>query len=256
MRGSAAAFLTAVLFATVLLHFAYGSYTVTNLNVTVTLNTNTSAAVTEILTVQVSNQSTEQYTTDRASLNLTLQEWQTLLGSYLTQHIINPSTGVFNFELLPGPLTTEQNGGRADVLMSYDVLNVTKVSQVEPREFVYAFNPSVFNFEHGLSGEVLSPNTTLTIVLPTGAGITSVYPIPDSPASGITNNYANVSRVSWFYGEPLSKFELSFSITESLQTEVSKFFAGVYGYLGAFSFVIIALVILLFILYAYIRAGR
>jgi hypothetical protein len=246
------AFLSLILYS----HVSYGSYTVTNLNTTVTLLANTSAEVTEVLTVQVSNQSVQQYTTDRAALNLTLEEWQSLIGPTLTQHIINPEKGVFNFRFLPGALVKEANGGRAYLLMSYYVLNVTSISRLQPREFLYTFRPSTFNFEHGVSGEVLPSNTTLTIVLPSGSSITSIYPIPDAPASGITNNYANVSRASWFFGEPLSKFELTFTITESLQTEVLKFFSGVYAYLGIFSFIIIALFILLFIIYAYVKASR
>lgn len=237
-------------------HLAYGSYTVTHLNTTVILNANTSAAVKEILTVHVSNQSVQQYTADRVALNLTLDEWEALVGPMLVQHIINPTSGVYNFRFLPGPLIKTADGGTAYLIMSYDVLNVTKMSQTSPRLFTYRFDPNVLNFEHGASGEVLPANTTFSIILPPGAVLSSVYPIPDAPESGITNNYANVSEVSWFYGEPLSKFELTFTITESLQQEVSKAFLGVYRYLGVFSYIIIALAILLFVIYAYVKAGK
>ena len=256
LRTFALALVAALLLAALYVHVSYGSYTVTNLNTTVTLNTNTSAAVTEILTVQISNESMKQYSTDRVALNLTIQEWRSLIGSMLTQHIINTNKGVYGFRFLPGPLIPEFNGGRAELLMSYYVPNVTSVRRIAPREFAYTFNTSTFNFEHGSSGAVLPLNTTLTFVLPSGAKITSVYPIPDAPASGLTNNYANTSSVSWFYGEPLSKFELTFVITEGLQAEVSAFFTVVYNYLGIFSFIIIALLILLFIIYTYIRVGR
>ncbi|MGC8478775.1 MAG: hypothetical protein ACP5NE_02515 [Candidatus Micrarchaeia archaeon] len=237
-------------------NISYGSYAVTNLNTTVLLNPNTSASVKEVLTVYISNESIQQYSTDRIALNLTLSEWQSLIGPMLTQHIINPKLGVYNFRMLPGAVTRKGSGGEAYILMSYNVPNVTSVEQTGPRSFRYSFNPNVLNFEHGASGEVLPANTTLNIVIPAGASITSVYPVPDSPASGITNNYMNVTEVSWFYGEPLSKFTLTFVITESLQEEVARAFQGVYAYLGIFSYVIIALVILLFIIYAYVKAGR
>ncbi len=255
MKTFAFVFLAAAL-AMLFMQLSYGSYAVTNLNTTVILNANSSASVKEVLSVLVSNESIKQYSTDRVALNLTLSEWQSLIGPMLTQHIINPKLGVYNFRMLPGPVIKNQNGGEAYIIMSYNVANVTKVTQAGPRSYSYSFNPSVLNFEHGASGEVLPANTTLNIVIPQGAAITSIYPVPDSPASGITNNYENVSEVSWFYGEPLSKFTLTFTITESLQQEVSKAFEGIYHYLGIFSYIIIALVILLFVIYAYVKAGR
>ncbi|MGI0134700.1 MAG: hypothetical protein ACREBW_07065, partial [Candidatus Micrarchaeaceae archaeon] len=138
----------------------------------------------------------------------------------------------------------------------YGVSNVTIVNQTAPRNFVYRFNPAVFNFEHGASGQVLNPNATLTVVLPTGAQIKSIYPIPDYPATAFTDNYANTTRVSWLYGEPLSKFTLTFVITEGIQAEVVGFFSQVYKALGIFTYLIIAIVVLAFILYAYFRVGR
>jgi len=235
---------------------AYASYTVANLNVTVGLNKNTSGQVTEVFTVLVSNSSMSQYSTDRIALNLTLSDWQNLVGQTLVQHIINPKSGVYNFKFLPGPISRNGTNNVALILMSYSVNNVTHVNQTSPRTFYYSFNPRVFNFQHGASGQVLSPNTTLTFVMPDGAAIKAVYPLPDAPVSAFTNDYANITRVSWFYGEPLSKFTFSFITIEGLQTEVLTFFETVYDFFGVFTFVIIIAVILLFIVYTYLRVGR
>ncbi|MDE1868985.1 MAG: hypothetical protein KGH60_03405 [Candidatus Micrarchaeota archaeon] len=235
---------------------SHASYSVTNLNVTVALNKNTSAQVTEILTMIISNSSVQQYTTNRVALNLTLSNWQNIIGPLLVQHIINPYKGVYNFKFLPGSVTNINGQNYAYLLMSYEVSNVTVVNQTAPRNFVYRFNPAVFNFEHGASGQVLNPNTTLTIVLPSGSQIKSVYPIPDYPPSAFTNDYANTTRVSWLYGEPLSKFTLTFVITEGIQAEVVGFFGQIYKELGIFTYLIIAIIILAFILYAYFRVGR
>ena len=90
----------------------------------------------------------------------------------------------------------------------------------------------MFNFEHGASGQVLNPNTTLTIVMPKGAAIKSVYPLPDYPPSAFTSNYKNTTTISWFDGEPLSKFNLNFVIIESIQTEVTSFFPSIYQSAG------------------------
>ena len=230
------------------------SYTVTNLNVTVNLNANTSARVTELLTVYISNVSLGQYSSDRLALNLTLSEWESLIGPLLVQHILNTKSGVYDFKLLPSSVTRYGSGGVAYILMSYSVLNVTSVNQTGPREFSYSFNPEVFNFEHGISGEVLTQNTTLNIVPPPGFAVTSVYPVPDSPSSGFTDNYANATELSWSQQEPLSKFVLDYTINESLQAEVTNFFASIYDALGIFTYVLIALAIAFFVLYTYFRS--
>jgi hypothetical protein len=245
--------LLACLLAIAVLPAPVASYTVTHLNVTLLLNRNTSAQVTELLTVELSNSSVSQYLTNRVALNLTLSDWQALIGPLLVQHVINPSTSVHNFKLLPGSVMSSNGINTAYILMGYTVSNVTSMNQTAPRTFVYDFNSNVFNFEHGASGQVLNPNTTLTIVLPKGSVIESVYPLPDYPPSAFTSNYKNTTTISWLYSEPLSKFNLTFVIMENIQTEVTNFFADIYHVLGAFTYVIIAIVVLLVFLYAYLR---
>jgi hypothetical protein len=205
----------------------------------------------------MSNDSAVQYSTNRVALNLTLSDWQSLIGPSLVEHIINPGAGIYNFNFFPGPVIVNRTQNTAYILLSYTINNVTAINQTAPRTLVYTLSSKVFNFEHGASGEVLSPSTTLTVDLPKGAVIKSVpYPLPDYPPLAFTNNYANVTSFSWFYGEPLSKFSLSFVIKEGIQEEVTNFFAGVYKTLGVFTYVAIAAVILAFIIYTYLRAGR
>ena len=236
------------------MHAANASYTVNHLSTTVVLNQNTSASVREVLTVTISNVSISQYAQDRTDLNLTLSTWQSLIGPLLVQHVINPKSGVYNFKFLPGPPTPAITGQeQAQLLMTYDVKNVTSVNQTAPRKFVYAFNPSVLNFEHGASGVVLNPNTTLTIIVPSSAVITEIYPVPDLPIDALASNYTNVTHVSWLYQEPLSKFSLVFIIRQSIQAEVLSFFSAIYDYLGVFTYAIIAAAIFLLILYTYIK---
>ncbi len=243
----------------VLLAYAPGvssaSYVIEGVNVTVTLNGTTHAHVNDIIQVFVSNTSLVQYSTARVALNLTLSKWQELVGSGLEPHIINQKSGIYNFRLLPGPLTNVYDGGRAYIEMSYDVHNVTTVDQVSPRDFKYTFNDNVFNFEHAVSGEALGQNMTLSVEIPKGAAITSTYPLPDYPASAFTNNYANVTFVSWFRAEPLSNFALTFNQQESLQDEVVSFFNGVYNALGVFIYVIVIAIIVLVAAYAYYRTN-
>ncbi len=235
---------------------SFASYTVAYLNTTVTLNTNSSAQVTEVLTVRVTgNTSVSQYETDRLALNLTLSSWQQLIGPMLVQHIINPGASVYGFKFLPGPLIRNADGGIAYLVMTYYTNNVTYVNQTAPRTYLYTFNPKVFNFEHGVSGEFLPQNATLEMVLPSGATIKSVYPVPDAPAGAITNGYANVTQLMWFAGEPLSKFTLVFETHQSLSSEVAQFFGAVYTAFGLFAYVLIALIVIGIIIYTYFRAS-
>jgi hypothetical protein len=245
-----------VLMLSLLSFTASASYTVQNLNVTLSLRPNTSAQVSEVLRVLVSNASVSQYSTNRLALNLTLTDWQKLVGSMLVQHIINPNESLYDFKLFPGPISVQNGQATANIVMAYIVPNVTFVNETSPRQFLYRFNPKVLNFNHGLSGEILTGNTTLTIMVPSGAAIVSAYPPPDVPPSASLLNYKNLSAVSWLYGEPLSKFSFTFLMQQSIQAEVASFFRSVYNSLGAFSYVIIAAAVLLFIVYTYYRASR
>jgi len=248
--------LVLLLLAASLVGLTHASYNITRINVNVFLNPNTSAHVNETVNVSISPDSVRQYTTNRAALNLTLSKWQALLGPSIVQHIINQKGSIYNFDFLPGPVVHASTGYYAYLVMSYDVNNATSVNQTTPRVFVYTFNPAVFNFENGASGEILNPNTTLTLSIPSGSRIESVYPLPDVPASGIANNYKNITSVSWLSGEPLSRFKFIFVISESLRTEVTRFLASVYYAFGTGSYAIIAGIIIVLVLYVYYRASR
>ncbi len=248
--------LMAMVLLSMLMLTARASYTVENLNVTLTLKQNTSAQVNELLKVLISNGSVSQYSTNRVAFNLTLSDWQALIGPTLVQHIINPNESLYGFKLLPGPIIMQRGQSTAYILMTYTVNNVTSVNETSPRQFIYTFNPRVFNFQHGVSGEVLTGNTTLTMIVPSGAVIKSAYPLPDLPVYAFTNNYRNTTTVSWLYGEPLSKFSFKFLVQQSIQGEVASFFESAYRFFGIYTYIIIAALIIIFIAYTYHKASR
>ncbi len=235
---------------------ANANYTVAGINTTVLLsNHNTSAQVIDVIKIYVSNNSVAQYTQDRLSLNLSLSQWQVIFGPVLVEHILSPRGGVSNFNFLPGPLLYTFNGRAAYLSLKYTAANVTTVSQTAPRTFQYSFNNNVFNFGSAASGAVLGQNTTLTIIMPTGAKIISVYPLPDYPALGFTQNYRNTSQLSWYQDEPLSRFTLTYTLQESLQSEVLSFFTEIYTYFGWFLFLFIGVVIVVAVYYIYMKVG-
>lgn len=231
------------------------TYNVTGINTTVTLNANTSAYVTEVISIKISNASVQQYTIQRSSLNLTLNDWQRLVGPALEPHIINPKSGISSFNLLPGPVSYVALQPVASIYMNYYVNNVTTVTQTGPRVFLYKFNPNVLNFQQGSSGVVLGKTTHLNIVVPNSSFIMTVYPLPDS--TQVRQAQLNSSEVlTWDKAEPLYDFSLVYQLKTSLSSEVIGFFGSIYGALGAFVYVLLGIAVLLFIIYTYLKTSR
>ena len=255
MGRHAFSYILAILIAAALVHVSHASYTIAGIRVNVTLNSNTTASVNESFEVIVSPQSVNQYLTSREALNLTLSRWQQIIGPQLERNIINPTASSYNFRLLPGPIVQQYGQNISYVVLQYIVKNVTVLNQTAPRIFEYKFDPSVFNFANGVNGQFLPANTTLTITIPQGAQIRSIYPLPDLPPYAFANGYRNVTTVSWNSGEPLSKFTLEFVIKQSIGDEVTSFFSAAYNAAGAYTYLIIAVVILAIIIYVYMKVG-
>ncbi len=228
------------------------TYGISNINTTVSINLNGTAYVAEAITTVLPNSSLAQYTIDRSGLNLTLSNWQSIIGPQLVQHIINPRTGVYGFHLLPGPVNRTSYGGIAVIYMNYYVSNVTSVNQTGPRVLEFKFNNDVLNFAHGSGGVVLGKDTRFNIILPKSSRILSVYPLPDYPTNFASND-TNITQISWFDGEPLYNFNLVFQVKESLLTEISGFFGSIYAALGVFTYIIIIVMVLLIIFYTYLK---
>lgn len=232
------------------------SFNITYTNTTLTLNKNTSAKVLEAFTLSISNSSAEQYILYRNSLGLTLGDWQNiLLTTTLRQHISGLGHSTSEFTFLPGPLIKAPTGDYAILTLSYYVSNVTEVRNIAPRKFEYTFNNSVFNFENTANGQALPANTSLNIIIPQGAQVLSINPLPDYPTAS-TDNYLNRTTFSWFSGDPLSQFSFSFVTTESLQEEVTGFFSKIYNTYAVQLYILLALIIIAIIAFVYIRSGN
>lgn len=235
---------------------SYASINVTSVNATIVLNATPTAHVIEILSLQISNASVATYQQDRVALNLTINDWQKVLGSgYPSEYILNPKSSISGLTLLPGPLIQQgpNGGGIALLTMDYYAMNVTTSSNVGPRKFEYVFNDSALNFEHSASGEALPTNVRFNIIIPQGSSLLSIYPIPDAP-SGLVNNYQNVTAFSWYGGEPLQKFTFSYIVTESLQQEVINYFTKVYYAYGVMIALVLVIIVVVGVVYLYTRS--
>ncbi len=243
----------AALLSFALFGFSRASYNVTNINTTVLINPNGSAYVTEVLRIRIANISVQQYTIDRSGLNLTLSNWQSLVGPGLVPHIINKRSGIYGFGLLPGPVVLEDALPTANIYMHYYVSDIATITQTGPRTYNYRFNNSNLNFAQGAEGVVLGQNMRLNVIIPNDSVITTVYPLPDYPP--ITQN-STANEISWYAGEPLYEFSLVFTMKTSTTQEVLGFFGFIYSATGPAIYIIIGTVVLLFIVYTYLKAGR
>ncbi|MGC8567766.1 MAG: hypothetical protein ACP5RP_00435 [Candidatus Micrarchaeia archaeon] len=234
---------------------SFGSYTILNVNVNVTLFQNNTASVVQIYKILLTNGSIEQYYRNRLALNLTTNEWATFTNLPISPAIVNLKKGVNNLRLLPGPAipTNTTNESIAYLELLYNIYNATSLKAVEPRRFEYAFNSSVLNFGTSAAGEILQKNYTFTIILPPNSHIISVYPVPDLPKNFIVNSSSEISSVSWNSGELLSKFQFVFVVQQTMQQEVMAFFGDLYKTLGIYLFVIVGIAILAVVLYAYFK---
>ncbi len=244
-------------FALVLLFMvnsASAFFNVTYLNTTVMLNTNNSAHVVESLTLYMSNTSISTYDTDRSAINVTLTGWQKALNTdLLVEHILSPKASIYGFEFLPGPPVEVGNGAYATLTMSYFLNNVTSMQVIAPRKFEYSFNNTVFNFKHSASGQNLMNNAKLTIILPKGAKIVDLYPAPDYPRVGFISNYTQYDSFSWYAGEPLSSFALTYIITQTPGQEVIGYFDQIYASYSTLIYLILAIVLIGAGIYMYVR---
>ncbi len=232
---------------------SYAYYNITSINTTLILNTNQSAHVVEQFIIYISNTSISTYQQNKDAIGLTLSDWQKVLYSpNLEEHILGGSGHSFyNFELLPGPLITVPGGGYATMTMNYYVKNVTSIQNIAPRKFEYNFNTSVFNFEQGASGQILPSDVRLNFIIPKGAEVIGVYPLPDYPKPNFIGNYSNITEFSWYTGEPLSQFSFNYVITESPETEVLNYLQNTYINYGEWIYLIIAIGIIVSALYIY-----
>ncbi|MDE1855533.1 MAG: hypothetical protein KGH57_04435 [Candidatus Micrarchaeota archaeon] len=242
--------------------FAMGSvnayFNATYLSTTVFLTNSTAAHVVEGIQLYVSNASISTYDQDRQAFNLSLGNWQKVIGNtpFLTQHILNPKSSISNFTFLPGPITPAGNGGGyASLTMSYDSQNVTSVVSIAPRQFEYRLNNSVFNYLHTASGQSLLSNARLTFIVPNGTQVVTAYPLPDFPTPNQFGKYSGTS-FSWFSGEPLQNFNFVYLVTQTPEQEVVQFFNALYSSYGTLIYVLIILALVGIAMYVYFRFFR
>ncbi|NYZ79311.1 hypothetical protein H0N99_04140 [Candidatus Micrarchaeota archaeon] len=204
-----------------------------SLSVTVKINTNGSAHVTENVLLALDPSSEDLYNRSIYSRELTIMDWQQITQSqYLRQHIIS-SIAARNLRVTPEDIQPYTYGSRsgADVKLDYDVDNIVMINQTGPRTLQYLFNSSSLSFQPSPSGQVLPRNNNLTIIIPPDSLVTSISPDPTEPA--IQRDYAGqvrgVSSFIWRGTVPLMEFHFAFTREQSMDVEVMNFFENLEG---------------------------
>lgn len=252
-----------ILFVLVLLALAVrADFHDLSLSVTVKINTNGSAHVTERVRLAIDPSSVDIYNQSMYSRNLTIMDWQQITSSkLLRQHIFSP-VSVSNIKVVPENLNSYSFSATsaAVIRLDYELEKFVPINQTGPRTLLYTFNRSSFSFEHSPSGQILPQDTELTIIIPPDSIVTSISPDPDEPS--ITRDYLGqvmrVSNFTWRGTIPLMDFELTFTREEPIGVEVSRFFEDIE--MNALSFILstpgIILTLLVLIAVAYLTLPR
>lgn len=199
-----------------------------SLGVTVKINLNDSAHVTEKVMLSLDPTSEDLYNRSIYARQLTIMDWQQITQSQnLRQHIVS-SSAARNLRITPEDIEPFAYGSRAgaNIILEYDVDNIVMVNQTGPRTLLYTLNSSVLSFQPSPSGQVLPRGNDLTIIIPPDSIVTSISPDPTSPV--IQKNYADqvigISNFTWSGTVPLMEFQFAFTREEPMDVEVMDFF--------------------------------
>ncbi len=214
----------------------FARFSISQLNVTLTIFQNGSAFVKEdyflILTGEYDRQ---MYLL--ASVNSTIAKWQdaTKLKDFRIHFNID-KVKISDVIIRPQPLVQSKyfsDKWHGRVIITYHLspyfANGTVVpgtgvvlrKKIKPRTWVYRINPGAFAFP-GPTPDALQLDkfTTLTIILPEGARLLDINPLPQR----LTRDGRFVRALSWS-GITLNQFTLVFEVEEPVAEEVVRFFA-------------------------------
>jgi hypothetical protein len=204
-----------------------------SLSVTMKVNLNGSAHVTEKVMLSLDPGSEDIYNRSIYSRELTIMDWQQITNSqYLRQHIVS-SVAARNLRIVPGDVRPYVYGSRsaATITLDYDIDKIISINQTGPRAFLYTLDSSVLSFQPSPSGEVLPRNNDFTIIIPPDSVVTSISPDPTTPA--IQRDYSDqvrgVSNFTWSGTVPLLEFKFAFTREEPMDVEVMNFFQNLEG---------------------------
>ncbi len=214
---------------------AYAGFTITALDVIVTVNEDGSADITEIVYLLI----TTDYHISIYKTGLSqndLASWSSMTGlSEMRYHVDNRYVDVQDVVVRPQPVfkcNPLADLCHGELRISYHVdsyknkegnpVNSTGLfihDKYKPRTTRYTLNGAAFGFEESELGDViLGSNQRLTIIVPDKATVIDVSPLPED-----MGEFREVTEFSW-ENTVLAHFKLTFEIEEGLDKEVLEFF--------------------------------
>jgi hypothetical protein len=224
-------------FLLLLLSLAFAEYTLTAMDVVVDVDGGGNAKVTEKLHYII----TSSYHISLYESGLTktdLASWSSIINSSdVRYHLDNRVVNIENVVVRPAP-TSRCNPlaelCHGELTISYDAkqyaradgsvvpeTGIFSVDAYKPRSKKFTLNPGALSFETSELGDViLGENQRITIMLPQGATVQYVSPLPEE-----TVEAQGRTQMSW-QNAVLAHFSLVFEKEESLDQEVINFFMG------------------------------
>ncbi|MFA5412046.1 MAG: hypothetical protein WC350_01715 [Candidatus Micrarchaeia archaeon] len=261
------------LFALLLLSLTYAEFTLTAMDVLVDVNAQGDATVTEKLHyIITSSYHISLYESNLAKTDI--GSWGALIGSdEVRSHLDNRVVSVENVVVRPAP-TSRCNPlaelCHGELTITYEAkpyvradgeevpgTGIFTVEQYKPRTTRYTLNEGALQFQTSELGDVvLGENERLSFMLPRGAKVAYVNPLP-----GNTEQTGDGRQQLSWENEVLAHFSMVFEKEEGLDQEVIGFFIGarskLYDFLsGPQGLPAIALVLILAGSYLYLQTKQ
>ncbi len=226
-----------LLLVILLLSLSYSAFTVTALDVTVDVNEDGSADITEDLYLLITTDYHISVYTNGLTQN-DLASWGSLTGlSDVRHHVDNRIVDVQNVVVRPQPVSrcnplADLCHGELKISYKVDAYRTKEGNAVDnsglfladeykPRTTRYILNSGGMSFEESDLGDViLGENERLTFVFPKMSKITEVTPLPE----GVSKDEVGELKELGWENTVLARFNIVFEVEESLDTEVLQFF--------------------------------
>ncbi len=222
------------------------------LDITISLNPDGSAHVSEVVQIYISGQQYIDLYESSVVFN-DLSSWRTRTGiEDLQNHITRAVVSFGTFRIRPQPLERCNLVAQtcfASIVWEYDIspispnqTGVLKLESYKPRTTLYSLNTEALNFPLSKTGDIiLAKGTSLRMEIPSDASKISFSKIPANIAGeessfrfdAKTNKryYFGASRVFVWSGETLPQFEMTYEREEPLEKEIIDFFSSIQSFI-------------------------
>jgi hypothetical protein len=236
----------------ILIGSAHAGFSLTDLVVAATLNQDGSAHVEERIDFVVGTASSRQLYESSLEYKNDLATWKERLElNDVRHHVSLAEVSINDIRVQPQPVKNCNSyieSCEASLVFDYTVLapsmnrsGLLTLDRYKPRTTRYALNSNALSFDVTKTGEILLPKgTKLVVEVPRDAQRIYFSKPPDNleenakfatDPSGKIKYYVGSLRSFEWSGQTLPRFEISYEIEESLESEMVGFIAGMQTYI-------------------------